>query len=83
MLVDAFEHTTRPVGIRLLEVRTPDLSHADGTKSRHVHFAALPDFIPVEGLWLWYRDNPALIFADRSPRCRDVRTPLAGDAEQR
>ena len=65
-LVDAFEAHHRRTGIRLLEVKTLGPSHADESYRATRAFYTGIGFIPVEELWIWGPDNPALILCKPS-----------------
>ena len=60
-LIDVFEAHHRRLGTRLLEVKTLGPSHADvGYRATRAFYTGV-GFIPVEELWIWGPDNPALI----------------------
>jgi GNAT superfamily N-acetyltransferase len=60
-LVEVFERHHRDRGVRLLEVKTLGPSHDDAGYVRTRAFYTGIGFIPVEELWIWGPDNPALI----------------------
>lgn len=68
-LVDAFETHHRRMGVRLLEVKTLGPSHADDSYRATRAFYTGIGFIPVEELWIWGPDNPALIL------CKPITAP--------
>jgi GNAT superfamily N-acetyltransferase len=60
-LVEVFEAHHRRRGAQLLEVKTLGPSHPDeGYRSTRAFYRGI-GFIPVEELWIWGPDNPALI----------------------
>jgi GNAT superfamily N-acetyltransferase len=60
-LVDVFETHHRVSGARMLEVKTLGPSHDDvGYASTRAFYTGI-GFIPIEELWIWGPDNPALI----------------------
>ena len=60
-LVHAFEAHHRRLGTRLVEVKTLGPSHPDeGYRATREFYISL-GFIPVEELWIWGPENPALI----------------------
>jgi len=56
-----FEAHHRRLGVRLLEAKTLGPSHADeGYRATRAFYIGV-GFVPVEELWIWGPDNPALI----------------------
>lgn len=68
-LVDVFEAHHRSRGTRLIEVKTLGPSRADEGYGATRAFYTGVGFIPVEELWIWGPDNPALIL------CKPVSPP--------
>lgn len=60
-LVDVFETHHRHLGTRMLEVKTLGPSDPDeGYRATREFYTGI-GFIPVEELWIWGPDNPALV----------------------
>ena len=60
-LIDVFEAHHRATGARMLEVKTLGPSHDDeGYASTRAFYTSI-GFIPIEEMWIWGPDNPALI----------------------
>ena len=60
-LVDVFETHHRGRGTRMLEVKTLGPSHEDvGYAATRAFYTGI-GFVPVEELWIWGPENPALI----------------------
>jgi GNAT superfamily N-acetyltransferase len=60
-LVDVFENHHRASGARMLEVKTLGPSHDDVGYAATRRFYTGVGFIPIEEMWIWGPDNPALV----------------------
>jgi GNAT superfamily N-acetyltransferase len=60
-LVDVFETYQREKGACMLEVKTLGPSHGDPGYALTRSFYTSIGFVPIEELWIWGPDNPALI----------------------
>jgi GNAT superfamily N-acetyltransferase len=66
-LVEVFERHHADRGVRMLEVKTLGPSHQDAGYEKTRAFYTGIGFVPIEELWIWGPDNPALIL------CKPVR----------
>ncbi|MCX6522208.1 MAG: GNAT family N-acetyltransferase [Actinobacteria bacterium] len=60
-LIDVFETHHRATGARMLEVKTLGPSHDDEGYAATRQFYTGIGFIPIEEMWIWGPDNPALL----------------------
>lgn len=60
-MVEVFERHHHERGVRMLEVKTLGPSHDDANYALTRAFYVGIGFVPIEELWIWGPDNPALI----------------------